>query len=123
MFQSSELRTFSGKIIGRPRMTHNHASAIPWLEFSTRILFVWPREANGSAGQPRGRRRSANRDNKFCQKLCRLFFSDQGEAAPFCHRNRRRKPSREGRPPRRMENRISQRVSVIKYSEKAFFAP
>ena len=29
MFRSSELRTFSGKIIGRTRMTHNDAPAIP----------------------------------------------------------------------------------------------
>ena len=41
MFRSSELRTFSGKIIGRTRMTHNDASAILRFEFTKNTLYIY----------------------------------------------------------------------------------
>ena len=37
MLRTSEVRTFSRKIIGCPRMTHNEASAIPQFQFTKNL--------------------------------------------------------------------------------------
>ena len=40
MFRGSERRTFSGKIIGRLRMSHNGAPAILRFEFTKNISYT-----------------------------------------------------------------------------------